>query len=366
MQQLDWLNETHIGIVHITTPFSSGTGFLLADKKYIITNEHVIRDNKKVVVDGHGIKRQSVEVIFFDELYDIAFLAAPVFTSDFSIDNKLPDVASTVRLGDPVFATGHPLGLKFSTTKGIISSLSLEFSGIKYIQHDAALNPGNSGGPLYNIAGEIVGVNTFIHKDGNNIGIALPVSNLIKIISEYEIHYPNKAIKCASCETINQKLKKQNNYCINCGNGFTSFDEIDDYVAIGISKKIEDIIIAMEYNPDLCRKGQYQWEVKKGSASMTITYHEKSGYLIAESVLCYLHNANMLEIYNYLLKQNYYNKEMSFSIKENSIIISTTIYDQYLKADSGKKIFQRLLDNSDKYDNILIDHFGTKMGENEV
>jgi serine protease Do len=361
MLQPDWLDHSHIGIVQITTPYSAGTGFILSDKKYIITNEHVIRDNKRVVVEGHNIKRQSVEVIFFDELYDIAFLAPPIFTEETNIKNDLSDNKIEIKIGEPIFATGHPLGLKFSTTKGIISSLNVEFSGIKYIQHDAALNPGNSGGPLYNVDGAVIGINTFIFKDGHNIGIALPSKDLQKIISLYEEHYPNKAIKCSSCEFINHIFKKQNNYCINCGNQYTAYDEIEDYSAVGISKKIEDILKQLDYNPELCRRGQYQWEINKGSATISITYHEKSGYLIAESILCYLNTTNLIEVYTYLLKQNYYNKEMSFSLKENNIILSTVIYDQYLKVDTGKKIFQRLLNNSDKYDSILEEYYNTRI-----
>jgi serine protease Do len=359
MQNLDWLSDAHHGIVQITTPYSSGTGFMINGLDCIITNEHVIRDNKRVVIEGHNMERQTVEVLFFDELYDLAFLSPPIFKSTITLRAKLAQ-GDEANLGDPVYAIGHPLGLKFSTTKGIISSFQLEFSGINYIQHDAALNPGNSGGPLYNQGGEIIGINTFMHKNGSNIGIALPVNHLQNIIEQYTVHYPNKAIKCASCNFINTQFKKQNNYCTNCGSGYTAFEEIEEYLAVGIAKKIEDIILAMGYDADLCRRGSSQWEIRKGSAMVQITYHEKSGYLIAEAVLCYLNMDNMVDIYTYLLKQNYYNKEMSFSIKDNSIILSTIIYDQHFRIETGKKIFQRLIDNSDKYDNILVEQFGAK------
>lgn len=359
MQNLDWLSEAHVGVVQISTPYSSGTGFMVNGVDFIITNEHVIRDNKRVVIEGHDMDRQTVEVLFFDELYDIAFLSNPVFKSSVQVKSKLAEV-TLANLGDPVFAIGHPLGLRFSTTKGIISSFQLEFSGINYLQHDAALNPGNSGGPLYNQHGEIIGVNTFIHKNGANIGIALPINHLKSIIEQYTPYHPSKAIKCASCGFINTKFKKQNNYCSNCGSGYTSFEEIEEYLTVGIAKKIEDILSAMGYAPDLCRRGSSQWEISKGSAAVQITYHEKSGYLIAEAILCYLNKDNMEDIYTYLLKQNYYNKEMSFSIKENSIILSTIIYDQHFRVETGKKIFQRLIDNSDKYDTILVEQFGAK------
>ncbi len=358
INNLDWIiNVEEYGVIQISTPYSTGTGFLLKESNLIVTNEHVVRDNKSVVIEGKNIKRQSVQVVMLDELYDLAFLnAANLDTSSLAVTNygNIDDL----KIGDPVYAAGHPFGLKFSTTKGIVSNTNLSFSGIEYIQHDASLNPGNSGGPLYNIKGELIGVNTFIHRDGNNIGISLPSSHLKKILDSYLDIFPAKAIKCASCQHMNTQLKIKNNHCTNCGTAFIAYDEFDDYIPMGMSKKIEDIITELNYNVEICRRGNNTWEIKNGSATIQISYHDKTGFIIAESMLCYLPSSNIMNIYTYLMKQNYYNKGVSFSLKENNIMLSTIIYDQQLKVESCKKILSTLIKCSDKYDTILIEQFG--------
>jgi serine protease Do len=358
MQNLDWITKIEdFCVVQISSPYNSGTGFILWDSNIIITNEHVIRDNKSVVIEGKNIERQSCEVIFIDELYDLAFLSAPkLFTKEehiISFGNL-----EEVNVGDPVYAAGHPFGLKFSTTKGIISNTSLSLSGIDYLQHDASLNPGNSGGPLFNTKGELVGVNTFIHKDGSNIGIALPIVELKNILEMYLPISPTKAIKCPSCKNINTSFKEKNNHCTTCGTALISFNEIEEYVSSGIAKKIEDIIVDSGYNVEICRRGGNSWEIKQGTSAVQISYHDKTGFIIAESKLCYLPGNNILDIYTYLMKQNYYNKGLSFSLKENTIMLSTIIYDQNLRIESCKKILNSLIKNADRYDNILVEQFG--------
>ena len=88
--------------------------------------------------------------------------------------------------GEPIIAIGHPFELKYSTTKGIVSNTRHIIGDIQYIQHDAALNPGNSGGPLIDASGQIIGVNTFIIKDGNDIGFSLPAKILSETIKAFK------------------------------------------------------------------------------------------------------------------------------------------------------------------------------------
>jgi len=149
-------------VIQIATPYSTGTGFYIADYGLIVTNEHVIRDNNKVVVVGEDFEKQMVDVIYCDPKFDLAFLSCPdkvaMPSVSMSVDNVLTE-------GDQVLAIGHPFGLKYTATQGIVSNMLHKQDDINYIQHDAALNPGNSGGPLLAHNGKIVGVNTFIIKD---------------------------------------------------------------------------------------------------------------------------------------------------------------------------------------------------------
>ena len=84
----------------------------------------------------------------------------------------------TTKDGEVVVAIGHPFGLNYTATQGVISKVDRIRDGVKYIQIDAAINPGNSGGPLVNKEGEVIGINSFIIRGGDNLGFALPVSYL--------------------------------------------------------------------------------------------------------------------------------------------------------------------------------------------
>ena len=86
-------------------------------------------------------------------------------------------------------AIGHPYGLNYTATQGVISKVDRIREGLKFIQIDAAINPGNSGGPLVNSNGEVIGVNSFIIRGGDNLGFALPVNYLKEAL---KLYLPNK------------------------------------------------------------------------------------------------------------------------------------------------------------------------------
>ena len=146
-------------VIQIATPYSIGTGFYLAEPDLIVTNEHVVKDNKEVVIEGKGVTRMTCPVIYLDPMYDLAFIKAPK-VHQFS--NIYLNHQKSIIEGDTVLAVGHPFGLKYTATQGIISNIAHKENEIDYIQHDAALNPGNSGGPLIDNEGKVIGVNTFI------------------------------------------------------------------------------------------------------------------------------------------------------------------------------------------------------------
>ncbi len=147
-----------------------------------MTNNHVVKDNWKVTIKGRNFDKQLSRVVFADEKYDLAFITPPE-------NAEMPLVRlgtySALHDGDTVIAIGHPYGLNYTATQGVVSRIDRVHSGLKYIQIDAAINPGNSGGPLVNSHGEVVGVNTFIIKGGDNLGFALPVDDLKLALDQY-------------------------------------------------------------------------------------------------------------------------------------------------------------------------------------
>ncbi|MBK8701297.1 MAG: trypsin-like peptidase domain-containing protein [Saprospiraceae bacterium] len=353
----EWVKDLNKIVVQIATPYATGTGFIFPAHDVIVTNEHVVRDNRNAVVEGAVMKRQLADILYIDEKYDIALLQLPKLKE---VGPQLNWCSIPPTKGSQVFACGHPFGYKFSVTQGIISTVEYELGNLYYIQHDAALNPGNSGGPLLNDRGELLGVNTFMVEEGQNIGIALPFGKLRQILTDYDQIKPERASRCPSCEFLLFEERAQNDYCPNCGAVVKYISDVQEYEPVGIGKKIEDVLSQLGYDVAICRRGMSNWEITHGSAKVNVAYHEQSGFLIADATLCYLPKTSMEDIYTYLMKQNYHNKGMTFSLKDNNIVISSLIYDQHMHFESCKKIIDRLIKSADKYDNILIQNFGAE------
>ena len=342
-------------VIQIATPYSTGTGFYLSKYDVIVTNEHVVRDNQTVVIDGTSIDKQIVDVIYVDPKYDIAFLKVPD-------EHEMPPIdinaAEILKEGQTVVAVGHPYGLKFGATQGIISNLLHQENDINYIQHDAALNPGNSGGPLINSNGELIGINTFIIRDGNNIGFSLPAHYLELTIEEFLKGDYRKGVRCISCMNIVFESEDSIKYCTSCGAKITMISNIEVYEPLGINKTIEKMLTDLGYNIELARRGPNNWEVVRGSAKITISYHEKTGLIVGDALLCLLPKDNIKRLYEFLLRENYKNESLNFSVRNQDILISLLIYDQYLNSETAHKIFNQLFEAADKYDDILVKDFG--------
>ncbi|MEZ5042896.1 MAG: trypsin-like peptidase domain-containing protein [Saprospiraceae bacterium] len=342
-------------IIQIATPYSTGTGFYLKEPNVIVTNDHVIRDNRVVVVDGEKIDKQLVRVIFSDPKHDLAFLEAPLQTD-------MPSLplggGEKVKAGDPVVAMGHPFGLKFISTQGIISNTLHEQNDLNYWLHDAALNPGNSGGPLVDGEGRMIGVNTFIIKDGNTIGFALPVSYLKEAIGDYEEVKGEVVVRCYGCSNLVTEKNIDHGYCPHCGAKVELPSESEEYEPVGVAKTIEAMILEAGHDVALSRRGPNNWEIHEGSARINIAYYEKTGLITGDAYLCLLPKEKIGPLYQYLLRQNYEIEGLNFSIKDQDIILSLIIYDRYLNVETGLHLFKRLFEKADYYDNVLVEEYG--------
>ncbi len=343
-------------IIQIATPYSTGTGFFLKDENLIVTNEHVVRSNREVIIQGYNLEKQRIKVLFTDPKYDLALLQAPEQI------NNLPEVEigykKGVRQRDKVVAIGHSFGMKYSAAQGIVSNTTQEKNDVFYIHHDASLNPGNSGGPLIDLDGAIVGVNTFVIKSGKSIGFSLPVEYLIKTIKEFKSGGGKIGTRCFSCLNLIFENDKKDQYCPHCGSKIEIPSEVAEYESTGVSKTIEDMLVEMGYQVQLARRGPFYWEVEQGSAKISITYYEKTGLIIGDAYLCNLPPKDIKPLYEFLLRQNYENEGLTFSVKGQDIVLSLLIYDRHLNKETGIKLIKHLFERADYYDDILVDQYG--------
>ncbi len=158
------------GVVSIRTDRSVGSGFLVDPRGYIVTNYHVINGANQVRVSLYDGQEFDATVINGDVFMDIAVLKIPGFFDFLEFADS-----EGVQPGTKVIAIGNPLGLSFTVTEGIVSAVDREGpNGLdSYIQTDVTLNPGNSGGPLIDKTGKVVGVNNFKIGGAESLGFAL-------------------------------------------------------------------------------------------------------------------------------------------------------------------------------------------------
>ena len=177
---------------------SSGSGVVISPDGYVITNSHVVENAREVFVSLQGGKEFSAEIIGIDHISDVALL---------KLDGRDFPYASLANsddliIGEWVIALGNPLGLfeinnQPTATVGIISAVEMNFGEMKggqvykdMIQTDAAINMGNSGGPLVNSEGKVIGINTFIYTGSSysegsiGIGFAIPINRAKRIVEE--------------------------------------------------------------------------------------------------------------------------------------------------------------------------------------
>ena len=171
---------------------SLGSGFIIRDGNYVVTNNHVIQDADEITVILHDNTRLKAELVGRDPKTDLAVLKVK------SKNGKLTAVkfgdSTVARVGDWIMAIGNPFGLGGTVTAGIISARGRDINSGPYddfIQTDASINRGNSGGPMFNLKGQVIGINTAIFSpSGGSVGIgfAIPSSVAESVISQLIKH----------------------------------------------------------------------------------------------------------------------------------------------------------------------------------
>src|SRR5262245_6803841 len=162
----------------------TGAGFIVDSDGFIVTNHHVIVNADRIRVKLHDGRTHIATVIGVDNATDLALIK---ITTNNLEPIRLGD-SDALRVGDPVIAIGNPLEYERSVTAGIVSALGRKVYEAEpfesFIQTDAAINRGNSGGPLLNQRGEVIGVNTVIRSDGRGISFAVPSNVVKRVVSQ--------------------------------------------------------------------------------------------------------------------------------------------------------------------------------------
>jgi serine protease Do len=170
-----------------------GSGFIISDEGYVVTNNHVISGADEItVIFNNGLDEVAATLVGTDPKTDIAVLK--IDPSNLNIQHVNWGNSEISRVGDIVLAIGNPLGLGGTVTSGIISSINRDIGGgpyVDFIQTDAPINRGNSGGPLFNLDGEVIGINSMIiSQTGGSVGLGFSIpSKTAKLIVDQIISF---------------------------------------------------------------------------------------------------------------------------------------------------------------------------------
>ncbi len=179
-------------VVLVKTAAGLGSGFFINKTGDLITNFHVIKGEKHISVtqfikDGQILRRvvyKDVEIVATAPFHDLVVLRVKDF--DAEVMPVIFEPEENLKIGETVFAIGNPLGLERTVTEGVLSQTHRNFGGILYLQVDAPVNPGNSGGPLFNACGQVIGVINMGVPTMEGLNFAIPARHLKYILDHID------------------------------------------------------------------------------------------------------------------------------------------------------------------------------------
>ena len=231
---------------------SSGSGFVITQDGYIVTNHHVVASASSVKVTMYDGKEYSAAVVGSDSDYDVAVLKVETTgLQPVTLGNS-----ADVNVGDTVLAIGNPLGeLTFSMSQGIVSccdrAINVDGTPFNMIQVDASINPGNSGGPLMNLYGEVVGIVSAKYSSYSNtmvegLGFAIPISDVQAIITDIMENgqVTNKAYLAITAGTMTEEMAAQ--YQIDIKEGVFVYSAIEGGAGDKAGLRLGDVITKVD------------------------------------------------------------------------------------------------------------------------
>lgn len=345
-------NNIYDAIFKVNHAGGSGSCFYLKQYNLFVTNYHVVEGYREVGLQDNDKNSYLAKVILVNPLRDIALLAAE---EDFSSlpEIKLSEVLETT-IGQKINVAGYPYGMPFSVTEGTVSSPKQLMGTNYFIQTDAAVNPGNSGGPMFNDQQELIAITVSKIKDADNMGFGIPVSSLKEVLDNIaDIDRTMFHVECNSCNAL---IATEEEFCTSCGNKLPEnvFNKIGlTDLAVFCEEAIKEIGI----NPILARQGYEYWKFYKGSSEIRMFVYDRS-YLFCTSPINILPKQDLEPVLTYLLSDAV--KPYQLGLQDNQVYISYRVYIADIftdfKEETRKNIINLAL-KADDLDNFLVDEY---------
>jgi serine protease Do len=346
------MEKTKNSIYKVVTATGTGTGFKIKGKDFVITNYHVVEGSKVVAVENHKQDKFKAQVVMVNPEVDLAFLQVDALRD--AKGEILLEKEIEVKNLHKVYINGFPFGLPFTVTEGVVSAAEQPMGQRKYVQTDAAVNSGNSGGPMLNAEGVLVGVTTSKFKDADNVGFGIKHTDLIKEVEDFDFSDGKYRLKCNSCDNF---IEKESKFCEHCGKGIDS-SVFDEFEKSYITKMIDETLTENGFDTILCATGHEYWSFHKGSALIRI-FNSGNDFLFATSPLNTLPKKNLQELFTYLVS----GKEEPYILGVNNDIIYVS-YRVHLsdfygdEKETVQKNFGLFPAKAEALSNFFFDKFG--------
>ncbi len=336
----------------------SGSCFYLKNYDLFVTNYHVVEGFREVALQDNDKNRFYARVVLVNPVRDIALLKAD---GDFS---ALPEIALSaldeVSIGQRINVAGYPFGMPFTVTEGTVSSPRQLMNDSYYIQTDAAVNPGNSGGPMFNDSNELVAITVSKLNNADNMGFGIPVASLRELLEQIaDLDTSIFNVQCNSCDEF---ISEEEEYCPSCGDKLPE-NVFKERTLTDLAVFCEEAIEAMGINPVLARVGYESWVFHKGSSEIRIFVYNRQ-YLFCTSPLNVLPKKNLEPVLSYLLNADV--RPYQFGLDGNQIYISYRVHISDVFSEYGEEVQKNLTNmafKADELDNYLADTFGCEFSE---
>lgn len=336
----------------------SGSCFYLKSHGLFVTNYHVVSGFRQVAIQDNDRNAHLAQVVLVNPKADIALLKA---VGDFSgtPEITIPE-SGEVSIGNRITVAGYPFGMPFTATEGTVSSPKQLIDGKYFIQTDAAVNPGNSGGPMLNERNELIAVTVSKLTNADNMGFGIPVSTLREVLAAVEgIDTTCFHLQCPSC---NELISEEEEYCPSCGEKLPE-NIFKERTLTELAAICEKTIGAMGVNPLLARMGNESWVFHKGSSEIRMFVYQRS-YLFCTSPINLLPKKDLEPILTYLVSEDM--RPYKMGVEGNQIYIAYRIHISDLFSEQQEQVMQNLVNlavKADELDNMLVEKFGCEFSE---
>jgi len=337
----------------------SGSCFYLRDLDLFVTNNHVVEGHHEVALLDSDRTPHYARVVLVNPEADIALLAAE---GDYK---ALPSVVlagdDSLQIADKTHVAGYPYGMPFTLTEGTVSSPNQLMEGEYYVQTDAAVNPGNSGGPVFNSDGEVVGITVSKFTDADNMGFAIPVRKLRELLSNIdgEIERDTFKVMCSGCDCLIPE-GEETKYCPNCGKKLP--DGIFEEVPLGpLAVLCETAIGRIGLNPVITREGEDEWRFHMGDIEVRMFTFD-APYLALASPVAMLPKKNVEAVLRFCLESDF--GPFKLGVDDDQIVyFCYRVPARSIKEDTFEEIVGNIVDYCHEVVRLsrkLLDDFGCR------